>query len=699
MAKRENGALLQPMIYGLAFDRLDLHPASMINASYIDTTASAAQADLALGNPLVDLNKWFLSIQDALALGNRSAVTRVGLQLHAHTVTDWFRKAGLEQAHIPETKENVFNPDPMTLGDVASLYQILGNDGVRRKLKLVRSIQSLTGQELYTDTKPDKEGQDAVLNNIDDQQMTLTLQNALRYGPARTLVHDYGLKAAVAGMAGYSEGYRDAWFVGYTPKVLAGVWVGYDDPRPLGKDTAVKSAVPLWGEIMQQTELRYQTGSTFPVPPTLTKVEIDRATGALRGMAGLAPAPGDIFVYLKKEQVDAAGSTAGVAAQHLQAPQEWSDWLTTMFNEADETGLAPDQIMNTADKRENIIPALAEYKMPGLRGDILSSDGTVYATTGTEKNLVLGWPAADEATADAEIVRYMRTRFDEVQQAIGVKVDISDGDLLGEYRTQRYQPFVVMENLTPYQVDKIQSAGLEAKGFGFQTAPLRKYPRGTELAHALGYLSRDQQRNRGKYLGGDVIYDRYKGAAGTRAGLQQPATSDRQGRQVFMISTTPEGYARSAVVAEPAVYGNNVRLSIDSKIQAAMETAMAASPNPMKAGVMIDIHTGDVVAISSQPTYDPNIFVPSITGDEWNALNTAEYNPLLDRSIHAQYPPGSGFKTVTSIAAMKAGVFDPNWVVHCTGYFDLGSMHTAPEANTETSPTSKDSPIRITRIL
>ena len=231
---------------------------------------------------------------------------------------------------------------------------------------------------------------------------------------------------------------------------------------------------------------------------------------------------------------------------------------------------------------------------------------------------------------------------------------------------------MVMENLTPYQVDKIQSAGLEARGFGFQTAPLRKYPRGTELAHALGYLSRDQQRNRGKYLSGDVIYDRYKGASG----LEQVFNKDLTGKDGrFMISTTPEGYARSAVVGEPAAYGNNVRLSIDSKIQAAMETAMAASPNPMKAGVMIDIHTGDVVAIASQPTFDPNIFVPSISADEWNLLNTAEYNPLLDRSIHAQYPPGSGFKTVTSIAAMRAGVFDPNWVVHCTGYFDLGSMH------------------------
>jgi penicillin-binding protein 2 len=673
MAKRENGALLQPLLYALAFERLDLTPATMINASYIDPTASAAQADLGLGNPATDLNKWFLSVEDAMALGNRAAATRVGLQLKASTLNEWFRKAGIEQAKVPSDKPNVFNPDPMTLGDVASIYQILGNDGVRRKLKLIRSITSITGQVLYDDTKPDRNGgKDELLNSVDDRQMTLTLQNSLREGPARTLTHDYGFHSSLAGMPGYSDGYRDAWFVGYTPKVLAGVWIGYDDSRPIGtKEVAVKSAVPFWGDVMRQIEARENTGGPFTIPPALTKVEIDRSSGALRGLAGLAPGPGDIFVYLKKDQVDAAGSVSG-SATPLAAPQEWSDWLTTMFNQADETGLADNQIMGVGDKRANIIPTLAEYKMPGLRGDILSSDGTVYATTGSEKNLVLGWPAADEATVDGDIVKWMRTRLDEVQQTLGTQIAISDDDLLAQYRTQRYQPFQVLENLTPDQVSKIQAAGLESRGFGFQTAPLRVYPRGPQLSHVIGYMSRDQQRNRGKYLSGDVIYDRYKGAAG----LEQVYNQDLIGKDGrFMISTTPEGYARSAVVADPATYGGNVRMCIDSKIQAAMESAMAASPNPMKAAVMMDIKTGDVVAMASHPTFDPNVFVPSITADEWNLLNTAEYIPLLDRSLHAEYPPGSGFKTVTSIAAMKAGVFDPNWVVHCPGYLDVGSVH------------------------
>jgi membrane peptidoglycan carboxypeptidase len=272
---------------------------------------------------------------------------------------------GLEQARMPDDKPNVFNPDPMTLGDIASLYQILGNGGVHRKLKIIQSIPipHRPGPLRRHQARPQR-ARTTMLNSLDDAQMTLTLQNALRSGSARTLTRDYGLKSAVAGMPGYSDGYRDAWFVGYTPKLLAGVWVGYDDSRPIGgKDAAVRSAVPLWGEGHAAGEARVRPAAPFPFRPRFTKVEIDRSTGALRGLAGLAPAPGDIFVYLKKDQVDAAGSTAaGFPAN--PAPREWSDWLTTMFNEADETGLAPDQVMEE-DKRSNLIPALAEYKMPG----------------------------------------------------------------------------------------------------------------------------------------------------------------------------------------------------------------------------------------------------------------------------------------------------------------------------------------------
>jgi penicillin-binding protein 2 len=665
MAHRENGALLQPLLYGLGFDRLDLSPASMINASYIDPVAPA---DLDLGNPATDLTKTFLCVQDALALGNRASATRVGLKLGPRSVGDWLHQAGVDPVRAQLNKPNVFSPGELTLGDMASLYQVLGNGGLRRNLKIIQTITSQNGHVLYDDTKADRAAsQDQLLNVVNDEQMTLTLQNSLRAGFARTLTRDYGLRAPIAGMPGYSEGYRDAWFVGYTPKLLAAVWVGYDDSRPIGgKDVAVRSAVPLWGDVMRETLGRINGGTAFPEPAGLSKMEIDRTSGALRGVAGLAPAPNDIFVYLKKEQIEAMNSSPQQAA----APHQWSDWLTTMFNDTDETGLAPDQIVpGSQDKRANIIPALAEYKLPGLRGDIVSADGVKYATLENQQNLVVKWPAAGDSTDDNDILTWMRARFAEANKAIGVTVDATDPELLAQYHTQRYQPFTVLEDITPTQADQIRAAGLEAKGFGFVGTPRRIYPRGPELAHVLGYLSRDQQRNKGKYLSGDIIYDRYRG----KSGLEDYYNKDLTGTDgSFMISTTPDGYARSAAVAQAPTYGGTLKLAIDSKIQASAEKAL--NRKRMDAFVMMDVQNGNVVAMASHPTFDPNIFLPTIGVDEWQMLNNDKYDPLINRAIDAQFPPGSCFKTVTSIAAMVAGVFDPNWVVHCVGYFDVGEI-------------------------
>ena len=170
----------------------------------------------------------------------------------------------------------------------------------------------------------------------------------------------------------------------------------------------------------------------------------------------------------------------------------------------------------------------------------------------------------------------------------------------------------MLEDITPAQAEIIRAAGLEAKGFGFVGVPRRIYPRGSELAHVLGYLSRDQQRNRGKYLSGDVIYDRYRGAAGLEKWFDKDLIG-QEGR--FMISTSPDGYARSAAVAQPPTYGSNLRLTIDSKIQAAAEKAL--NRKRMDAFVLMDIHNGDVIAMASHPTFDPNIFLPTIALDEW----------------------------------------------------------------------------------
>jgi penicillin-binding protein 2 len=406
----------------------------------------------------------------------------------------------------------------------------------------------------------------------------------------------------------------------------------------------------------------------FPVPDELTKVEIDRSTGALRGFAGLAPEPGCIFCYLKKSQIAQAGSNLP-PQERLGKPRDWTNWLCSFYNQADETQQVDDPLIYD-DKRSDIIPVLAEYKMPGLRGNIMSDDGKIYATMAPEKNLMLTWPATDEVSDTQEVVRWMRSRLEQIQALLNVPVEINDDNLARAYKVLRFQPYFVLENLTNDQIQKIQDAGWLSKGFGIQTIPRRTYPQGDEMCHLLGYLGQAQKVNRyGKYLSGDVLYDRYRG----QTGLELLCNDDLTGQDgQFDVATTPDGYVRSAAVNTPSTNGNNVRLCINGEIEAIVNRALDL--DKLDAAVMMDVNTGDIVALAAHPTYDPNIFVPAISADNWKALDDDPTKPLICRAYAANYPPGSAFKTITSVAAMRAGVFDPDWVVHCTGTFDIGNV-------------------------
>lgn len=672
-ARRETGALLQPVVYALAFDRMKLHPASMVNASFIDPAVQSTDADMEMGDPAKDVTKFFLTVQDAMSLENKAAFARVGLHLGAENVTSWFRKVGLTLAAVPSDKPNTFLPDPMTLNDVMLMYRTLARDGSAQKFHVVHSIKTLSNETVFLDSISGDNGQNGVIDRLSAEQMTLTMQAALRAspGPAHSLEKDYNLNCGIAGMAGNSEGYRDSWFVGYTPKLMAGVWVGYDDSRPIGgKEKALNAAAPLWGEAMQQADqLGLLTHRPFMIPDQLTKVEIDRSTGALRGLAGLAPEPGCIFTYVRKDQVQNAGDDLP-PQQKLGRPRDWTYWLSSFYNQSDETQAVDDPLIYD-DKRSNIIPSLAEFSMPGLRGNIVSSDDKVYATMTAEKDLMLAWPAADEVSDSADVVHWMRGKLTQISLLLQVNPAISDEELLKCYKYERFQPLFVWENLTQDQVQKIQDAGWLTKGFGIQTVPRRTYPQGQEICHLIGYLAPDQRHSRsGKFLSGDVLYNRFKGASGLEKVYDKDLTgTDGQ----FDVSTTPEGYIRSAGVKTPAGQGANVRLAIDGEIQADVEQAL--NLKKLDAAVLIDVNTGDIVAMGAHPGYDPNLFVPSISAEDWKALNDDPTVPLISRAFGAQFPPGSSFKTITSLAAMKAGVFDPNWVVHCYGGFDIGNVH------------------------
>ena len=237
-----------------------------------------------------------------------------------------------------------------------------------------------------------------------------------------------------------------------------------------------------------------------------------------------------------------------------------------------------------------------------------------------------------------------------------------------------------MKSLTPKQIEAFSGSGLPERGFALERFPLRYYPQGTSAAHLLGYLRRTQTPGLGRYQANEVAYADYAGAAG----LEEALDADLRGAVGGMtIGTTPDGLVRSSLVNAPAIAGKRIRTTLQWRVQKEVESALdtisskeggGAGGPEAGAAVVINVHSGDIVAMASRPSYDPNDFLPAIRAETWNGLSENPALPLFNRGAQEQRPPGSVFKIVTSLAAMRAGVLDPHKIVETTGFFRVGNV-------------------------
>ena len=193
----------------------------------------------------------------------------------------------------------------------------------------------------------------------------------------------------------------------------------------------------------------------------------------------------------------------------------------------------------------------------------------------------------------------------------------------------------------------------------------RHYPQGPQAVHALGYVGRidekalqvlDSSNYRGtSHVGKNGIEKTYEELLHGKVGLQQVETT-AQGRIIRILSRTPP------------VSGRNIYLTIDSRVQAVAEKAFGDYSG---AAIAIDPNNGDVLAFVSLPTYDPNPFVNGIDYDDYAALRNNDKEPLFNRALRGQYPPGSTVKPFMGLAGLESGVTGIHSKTYCPGFYML----------------------------
>jgi penicillin-binding protein 2 len=222
---------------------------------------------------------------------------------------------------------------------------------------------------------------------------------------------------------------------------------------------------------------------------------------------------------------------------------------------------------------------------------------------------------------------------------------------LRRFRGQaKYEPIPLKQDITPDEVEFIESHRNELPELETVQEPRRLYPTNGFAAHLIGYVgevSEDMLDNPKYefYQPGDVV-----GKAGVEQSYDEILRGTDGSRDVVVNS---HGKEIGQLGSEPSVPGKTLRLTMDLDIQKAAEEALGD-----RSGAMIawDPRTGEVLALVSHPAFDPNEFAVKIHRDEWNKLLNDPHKPLMDKAIQAQLAPGSTFKVVMSVAGLEEGV-------------------------------------------
>src|SRR5580700_1613289 len=284
------------------------------------------------------------------------------------------------------------------------------------------------------------------------------------------------------------------------------------------------------------------------------------------------------------------------------------------------------------------------------RGKILDREGRVIVDNYPSFSALLLRDSSRDLSADAEaIAKGLHLNSDEVRQRVRRFSSMP-----------QYQPIILKEDITPDELAFIEAHKNELPELETIMAHRRLYPRNGFMAHLIGYVGEvtEDMLNQPQfelYTPGDVVgvsgvEKQYNNILMGKNGSRR-ALVNSHGREVGRLDETP---------AEP---GNQLKLTVDLDLQIAAEQALEGKNGAV---VAMNPRNGEILAMVSRPTFDPNDFAVKISRDEWNKLVDDPDHPLLNKAIQAQLAPGSVFKIIMATAGLQEGIAQ-DMHVNCAG--------------------------------
>lgn len=296
--------------------------------------------------------------------------------------------------------------------------------------------------------------------------------------------------------------------------------------------------------------------------------------------------------------------------------------------------------------------------IPPARGEIFDRNGIRLAENIPSYRIVM----VREDAGDVDRV------MDRLAGLIDIDNETRQSALIELKNTQPFLPVTILENVSWDDVSRVSVNAPALPGVTPEVGLTRVYPRGSDFAHVVGRVGRVSQRDLDARENPDQVLriPRFHiGKINVEARKEELLRGTAGTKQVEVNAT---GRVMRELARREGQSGADVQLTIDSKLQGYVQARLGSES---AAVVVIDCENGDLAAICSAPSYDPNLFIGGISSKNYDPLLNSKFRPLVNKTVQGTYPPGSTFKMMTAMAALEEGIISPDETVYCNGYLEV----------------------------
>ena len=305
---------------------------------------------------------------------------------------------------------------------------------------------------------------------------------------------------------------------------------------------------------------------------------------------------------------------------------------------------------------------IRKISLPDYRGVIKDRRGKIIVNVRPSFSLYVTPEDADNLTESLDFIsEFMEINEDKLRKDIR--------------QSPSFKSVLIKRDISRREVAYIEESKMLLPGLRINVEPIRNYAHRDFASHVLGYLgevSKDELKTLkfSRYDPGDMI---------GKNGIEKIYESYLRGTKGYKeVEVDVSGRELKALRKLSPKTGNSLLLTLDSRVQRKLEALMnqVSDKHTVKgSAVVMKVQSGEIIAMVSKPSFDPNLFASGVSRKKWNSLLRDDKNPLQNRSIDGQYPPASTYKLVTAYAGLSEKIIKPEDTIFCPGHFRLGKRN------------------------